>query len=139
MKLGGLFLLLFLLCQCEPPETSKCEACQVTDPRIVGKWKLIEECACYSLGGDFIWRKVTKDLTFSFSDQCDIISGGDVGTDCSQGKYGINQDKINVTWICSNGGIVTDNYQYLFNSKNDTLVIRGFVEEGYYGSKFYRE
>lgn len=136
-------LLFFIFTQCSPdPKKNDCDAnnfgsCQTPDSRLYGNWKLVEECACYTFGGDLKWKKVSKNLIFSFNDQCIIKALGDTDTDCNTGRYSISQNHIDVTWICSNCSTSKNVYEYNFNPKGDTLLFKGFVDEGYIGSKYY--
>lgn len=138
MKNLWLFFLLVILGQCDNSDSCKNEICLLADSRIVGKWKLIEECQCYTLGGDFTWRKVSKDLTFTFNEKCVISQFGADSSPCDHGKFTVNQDQLNLILTCPDGSMVTNVYSYLFNTNSDTLILKGYVDEGYLGSKFYK-
>ena len=135
-------LLFFIFIQCSPDPKKDCDAnslgsCQASDSGLFGHWKLVEECACHGFGGDFKWQKVSKNLTFSFNDQCIIKARGDTDTDCNTGRYSISQNYIDVTWICGNCSTSKNVYEYTFNAKGDTLLLKGSVDDGYIGSKYY--
>lgn len=126
---------IFILSQCD--KTNPTVQCHPSDSRVVGIWKLTEECTCYSLG-NFTWHGVSKNLTYSFDAQCIISERGDTNTSCNDGTYTILKDQINVIWNCASGNKSTNTYTYSFSPKNDTLILKGFVDDAYFGLKFYK-
>lgn len=133
-------LFLIILCQCDNSDPTKTEKCEIDNNEIVGTWTLIKECNCYSLGGDFIWKNATIDWTLSFDINCNIIEGGEDFSVCSnQGKFIINEEKLTTIFTCPNGGKTTNPYEYSISSNNDTLTLKGFVDEGYFGYKLLRQ
>lgn len=114
------------------------DTCQISDTRVIGTWKLVKKCLCYNYGGDWIWRNFTDTLTFSLNNQCIAIQSGNTDSSCNKGKYSIKNDTIKVVFNCSGGGTSTNVWLYSFDSKNDTLLLKGFVDEGYFGFKYIK-
>src|SRR4051794_19197897 len=81
---------------CSNHDSNSCDdtghdPCSISSP-VIGNWKLIEECNCYTLGGDMAWRKVTKNVSMSFAANCTITGTGDTGTKCNEGDYTVEGD-----------------------------------------------
>lgn len=128
---------LLLIC-CSDSKTTLPNTCQISEPRILGTWKLVKECMCYTSGGDFIWKDFAGNFNFSFNDQCIAIQTGDTNSDCTEGKYLTKNDSIKVIFNCPSGTKSTNIWQYSFDSKGDTLLLKGFVDEGYIGTKYIK-
>lgn len=133
-------LMLFSFCQCDNSESINNESCYIQDTKIIGTWKLIEECNCYHLVGDFIWKNVSIDWTLSFDENCKVIEdGADMSICSNQGKYIITKDELTTKFMCPGDGETTNPYKYSMSANNDTLTLKGFVNEGYIGSKLLRQ
>jgi len=67
-----------------------------------------------------------------------VINGGENLSNCSnEGK--ITQEELITIFICPNGSKTTNPYEYSISSNNDTLTLKGFVDEGYFGLKLVRQ
>lgn len=130
--------------QCDDKIACKEELCQPSDSRFVGKWTLLQECKCYDMGGDFIWKTIFDKFIYTFDDKCVISIETDDNDACTQGKYSIGenlntkQPQLILKLKCIRGGTTTSPYDYLFNTKGDTLMLKGYVDEGFVGLKFLR-
>jgi len=110
------------------------------DVNLIGAWKLIEECNCYNLGGDFIWKKIFEESLLSFNEECRVLIEASKSTICSsEGNFNSNDGKLVMVFPCPNGAISTNKYDYILSSKNDTLLLKGYVDEGFIGRKFLRK
>jgi hypothetical protein len=114
------------------------DVCQIPDTRIIGTWKLVKKCLCYNNGGDWVWRNFKGSVTFSFNDQCVVAQSDSSRSTCNEGKYSIKSDTIAAVFNCGSSAKVKDIWLYSFNPKNDTLTLKEFVDEGYFGFKYVK-
>jgi hypothetical protein len=125
------------LSQCDKSDICE-DQCKNIDDMIIGDWKLVMECKCYNNGGDFIWHPVFDNYSLIFKDDCSVHEVGNSGTNCgNEGKYNTNQDQITITFFCPTGSS-TSKYEYLFINDTDTLILKGLIDEGYFGFKYIR-
>ncbi len=136
MRLMGIFLIVF--CSCHEQNDCHEQIC-ITDTRLIGEWKLFQECLCYHHGGDFVWKPVSEGYIWEFNEQCIISETGEGMTTCNSGNYSIKVDKLSVKWICSDTNSTSAEYQFTLSTNGDTLTIKGFVDEGYIGQKFIKK
>ncbi len=142
--LFNIVLLACLSTQCGEKSTVKEDPCQLTDSRFVGKWTLLQECKCYNMGGDFVWKTVFYKHDYTFDDKCVVTLETDDNSPCTQGKYSFDenqttkQPQITISLVCKSGGINSSPYDFLFNLKGDTLILKGYLDEGYVGLKFLK-
>lgn len=136
-RLMKLFVFLFLLCRCDNSEPCKNERCLISDSRIIGNWKLVEECECVSIRSDSTWHEAARDVTFFFNDECGVTYAGDEGAICTEGKYSISKDTLSIVLNCNNGS--SDKTIYTYEFSNDTLILKGWVDEGFIGSKYRKD
>lgn len=124
MKHFAIILLLPLLfsssCENENKPVEK-TVCQVSDSRMVGKWKLYQECTTDGFGGPHVWKKTTDDFTFDFDSKCNAKLT-DIRSTCTTGTYSVTRNQLSVIWTCKNGNS-SDNYTFAFNNKSDTLIL----------------
>jgi len=139
IRFCALMVALLAACHEDPPpcDTLNNETCAILVPAIIGDWKLVAECQCYTLGGDMTWRKVSKVAAINFKDDCTVVRSGETGTKCNKGIYSVTKDQIEAFWTCPDCVVSDSQYNYLFDE--DTLVLRIPVDEGFVGSKYYRQ
>lgn len=95
--------------------------CQVSDSRMVGKWKLFQECTTDGFGGPQVWKKATDDFTFDFDSRCNA-KFTDTDSPCTTGSYSVNREKLSVIWNCKYGN-ASNFYTFTFNNQGDTLIL----------------
>jgi hypothetical protein len=95
--------------------------CQITDSRMVGKWKLYQECTTDGFGGPHVWTKTSDDFAFDFDSKCNARFT-DTDSNCTTGTYSVNRNQLSVIWNCKYGN-ASNFYTYKFNTQSDTLIL----------------
>lgn len=118
-------------------DSKKEESCSVSDSRIIGKWKMVQKCK--SNGTIITWEKTLENLIYTFSEKCLATEEGIINSMCTKGRFSLGQQKLNIAWTCSDGGVASGLFIYSFNSASDTLILRVEVDESSCGMKFVKQ